>query len=106
MEMQKRKRSDSVLRHAKRFKNRFGKLDKRLEKLQELVGMPEVKRDVMGQLKFLLCNDGATDDHFLHTCSEISNIPNHTPAKPDSSQILSQAPLPKRRLGTTNRKRA
>ncbi len=68
MQMQKRKRSDSVLRHAKRFKNRFGKLDKRLEKLQQLVGMPEVKRDVMGQLKFLLCNDGATDDHFLHTC--------------------------------------
>ena len=66
--MQKRKRSDSVLRHAKRFKNRFGKLDKRLEKLQQLVGMPEVKRDVMGQLKFLLCNDGATDGHFLHTC--------------------------------------
>lgn len=66
--MQKRKRADSVLRHAKRFKNRFGKLDKRLEKLQELVGMPDVKRDVMGQLKFLLCNDGATDDHFLHTC--------------------------------------
>lgn len=66
--MQKRKRSDSVLRHAKRFKNRFGKLDRRLEKLQKLVGMPEVKRDVMGQLKFLLCNDGATDDHFLHTC--------------------------------------
>jgi SpoVK/Ycf46/Vps4 family AAA+-type ATPase len=68
LQMQKRKRSDSVLRHAKRFKNRFGKLDKRLEKLQQLVGMPEVKRDVMGQLKFLLCNDGATDDHFLHTC--------------------------------------
>ena len=41
-----------MLRHAKRFKNRFGKLDKRLEKLQQLVGMPEVKRDVMGQLKF------------------------------------------------------
>ena len=66
--MQKRKRSDSVLRHAKRFKHRFGKLDKRLEKLQQLVGMPEVKRDVMGQLKFLLCNDGSTDGHFLHTC--------------------------------------
>lgn len=68
MKMQKRKRSDSVLRHAKRFKNRFGKLDKRLERLQGLVGMPDVKRDVMGQLKFLLCNDGATDGHFLHTC--------------------------------------
>jgi len=66
--MQKRKRADSVMRHAKRFKNRFGKLDQRLSKLQELVGMPEVKRDVMGQLKFLLCNDGETDDHFLHTC--------------------------------------
>ncbi len=68
LQMHKRKRSDSVLRHAKRFKNRFGKLDKRLVKLQQLVGMPDVKRDVMGQLKFLLCNDGATDDHFLHTC--------------------------------------
>lgn len=66
--MQKRKRSDSVLRHAKRFKNRFGKLDKRLVQLEKLVGMDEVKRSVMGQLKFLLCNDGATDDHFLHTC--------------------------------------
>jgi len=66
--MQKRKRSDSVLRHAKRFKNRFGKLDKRLEALHKLVGMPEVKKHVMGQLKFLLCNDGKTDGHYLNTC--------------------------------------
>lgn len=66
--MQKRKRSDSVMRHAKRFKNRFGKLDKRLAQLEKLVGMDEVKKSVMGQLKFLLCNDGVTDDHFLHTC--------------------------------------
>lgn len=66
--MHKRKRSDSVMRHAKRFKNRFGKLDKRLAQLEKLVGMDEVKKSVMGQLKFLLCNDGATDDHFLHTC--------------------------------------
>lgn len=66
--MQKRKRSDSVVRHAKRFKKRFGKLDKRLEQLDKLVGMEEVKKSVMGQLKYLLCNDGATDDHFLHTC--------------------------------------
>ena len=29
------------------------------------MGMEEVKKNVMGQLKFLLCNDGATDDHFL-----------------------------------------
>ena len=66
--MQKRKRSDSVVRHAKRFKNRFGKLDKRLAQLESLIGMSEVKKNVMGQLKYLLCNDGATDDHFLHTC--------------------------------------
>lgn len=65
--MNKRKRSDSVLRHAKRFKNRFGQLDKRLESLHALVGMPSVKKAVMGQLKFLLCNDGKSDDHFLHT---------------------------------------
>lgn len=63
----KRRRSDSVLRHAKRFKNRFGKLDDRLEQLESIVGMSEVKRNVMGQLKFLLCNDGKTDQHFLHT---------------------------------------
>jgi SpoVK/Ycf46/Vps4 family AAA+-type ATPase len=56
------------MRHAKRFKNRFGKLDKRLVQLEKLVGMEEVKKSVMGQLKYLLCNDGATDDHFLHTC--------------------------------------
>ncbi len=66
--MYKRKRADSVMRHAKRFKNRFGKLDKRLLQLEKLVGMEEVKKNVMGQLKFLLCNDGVTDDHFLHTC--------------------------------------
>ena len=64
----KRKRSDSVLRHAKRFKNRFGKLDKRLEALNALVGMDEVKKHVMGQLKLLLCNDGKTDDHYLNCC--------------------------------------
>lgn len=64
----KRKRSDSVLRHAKRFKNRFGKLDRRLEALHALVGMPAVKKHVMGQLKFLLCNDGKTDGHYLNTC--------------------------------------
>ena len=51
--MQKRKRSDSVVRHAKRFKNRFGKLDKRLAQLESLIGMTEVKKNVMGQLKFL-----------------------------------------------------
>lgn len=66
--MQKRKRANSVMRHAKRFKNRFGKLDRRLAQLEKLVGMEEVKKNVMGQLKFLLCNDGSTDDHFLHTC--------------------------------------
>ena len=64
----KRERSDSLLRHAKRFKNRFGKLDKRLEALEALVGMPEVKKQVMGQLKFLLCNDGKSDDHYLNCC--------------------------------------
>lgn len=62
----KRERADSVLRHAKRFKNRFGKLDKRLEDLEALVGMDDVKKQVMGQLKFLLCNDGKTDDHYLN----------------------------------------
>lgn len=66
--MHKRKRADSVVRHVKRFKNRFGKLDKRLVQLEKLVGMDEVKKNVMGQLKYLLCNDGSTDDHFLHTC--------------------------------------
>jgi len=64
----KRERSDSVLRHAKRFKNRFGKLDKRLETLEALVGMDDVKKQVMGQLKLLLCNDGKTDDHYLNCC--------------------------------------
>lgn len=44
LKMQKRKRSDSVVRHAKRFKNRFGKLDKRLVQLENLVGMGEVKK--------------------------------------------------------------
>lgn len=64
----KRKRSDSVLAHAKRFKNRFGKLHSKISKLEALVGMPDVKRNVMGQLKYLLVNDGKTDNHFLHTC--------------------------------------
>jgi SpoVK/Ycf46/Vps4 family AAA+-type ATPase len=31
------------------------------------VGMDEVKRDVLGQLRYLLCNNGSADDHFLHT---------------------------------------
>jgi len=64
----KRERSDSLLRHAKRFKNRFGKLDKRLESLEALVGMPDVKKQVMGMLKFLLVNDGKSDDHYLNCC--------------------------------------
>jgi len=64
----KRERSDSVLRHAKRFKNRFGRLDKRLEALEALVGMPDVKKQVMGMLKFLLVNDGKSDDHYLNCC--------------------------------------
>lgn len=63
----KRERSDSVLNHAKRFRSRFGKLDKRIEALEALVGMDEVKRDVLGQLRYLLCNNGSADDHFLHT---------------------------------------
>lgn len=63
----KRERSDSVLNHAKRFRSRFGKLDKRIEALEALVGMSEVKRDVLGQLRYLLCNNGSADDHFLHT---------------------------------------
>ena len=66
--MHKRKRSDSVLNHTKRFKNRFGKLHAKIERLEALVGMPEVKKNVMGQVKYLLVNDGKTDNHFLHTC--------------------------------------
>ena len=38
-----------------------------IEKLNALVGMEEVKKSVIGQIKFLLCNDGKTDQHFLHT---------------------------------------
>ena len=67
MQKRKRERSDSVLNHAKRFRSRFGKLDKRIEALEALVGMSEVKRDVLGQLRYLLCNNGSADDHFLHT---------------------------------------
>tara|TARA_Y100001958_G_C21240789_1_gene568446 strand:- start:965 stop:1822 length:858 start_codon:yes stop_codon:yes gene_type:complete len=66
--MNKRKRSDSVLQHAKRFKNRFGKLHTNISKLEALVGMPDVKKKALGQLKYLLVNDGKTDNHFLHTC--------------------------------------
>ena len=66
--MHKRKRSDSVLKHTKRFKNRFGRLHAKIERLEALVGMPEVKKNVMGQIKYLLVNDGKTDNHFLHTC--------------------------------------
>jgi SpoVK/Ycf46/Vps4 family AAA+-type ATPase len=65
--VKKRKRSDSLLRHTKRFKNRFGNLDVHIEKLNSLVGMEAVKKSVLGQIKFLLCNDGKTDQHFLHT---------------------------------------
>jgi SpoVK/Ycf46/Vps4 family AAA+-type ATPase len=65
--VKKRKRSDSLLRHTKRFKKRFGDLDVHIETLNSLVGMEEVKKSVIGQIKFLLCNDGKTDQHFLHT---------------------------------------
>ena len=30
--------------------------------------MDDVKKQVMGQLKLLLCNDGKTDDHYLNCC--------------------------------------
>jgi SpoVK/Ycf46/Vps4 family AAA+-type ATPase len=69
--MKKRKRQHpkkkEVLRHVKRFKSRFNSLDEKLEALHGMIGMSEVKERVIDQLKFLLCNDGNTDGHFLHT---------------------------------------
>jgi len=56
-----------VLRHTKRFKALYGNLHCKLEALQSLVGMELVKKQVVEQLQFLLCNDGATDGHYLHT---------------------------------------
>lgn len=68
MSGQKRKRKvNEVLRHVKRFKSRFNDLHEKLEALHGLIGMTEVKECVIDQLKFLLCNDGKTDGHFLHT---------------------------------------
>jgi len=68
MSGQKRKRKvNEVLRHVKRFKSRFNDLYEKLEALRGLIGMSEVKECVIDQLKFLLCNDGRTDGHFLHT---------------------------------------
>lgn len=60
------KREDELLRYAKRFKGRFGDLGLHLEKLRDLIGMKQVKKDVETQIKFLICNDGA-DDHMMHT---------------------------------------
>lgn len=62
-----KKKTKDVLRHVKRFKSRFNNLDKKLESLHGMIGMTNVKEHVVNQLKFLLCNDGNTDGHFLHT---------------------------------------
>jgi len=62
-----KKKTTEVLRHVKRFKSRFNDLDEKLEALHGMIGMTEVKDRVIDQLKFLLCNDGNTDGHFLHT---------------------------------------
>jgi len=55
------------MRHTKRFRTRFGDLHLKLQALHDLVGMDDVKKCVVDQLKFLLCNSGHTDGHFLHT---------------------------------------
>ena len=67
MKRKRQKNSTEVLRHVKRFKSRFNNLDEKLEALYGMIGMHEVKTSVVDQLKFLLCNDGKTDEHFLHT---------------------------------------
>ena len=68
MSCRKRKRKvTEVLRHVKRFKSRFNDLHEKLQSLHDMIGMTEVKECVVDQLKFLLCNDGKTDGHFLHT---------------------------------------
>jgi SpoVK/Ycf46/Vps4 family AAA+-type ATPase len=63
----KRKHTDQVMRHVKRFKSRFNGLDKKLEALNGMIGMADVKECILDQLKFLLCNEGSADGHFLHT---------------------------------------
>ena len=68
MDGRKRKRKvTEVLRHVKRFKSRFNDLHVKVQSLHNMIGMTEVKECVLDQLKFLLCNDGKTDGHFLHT---------------------------------------
>ena len=68
MDGRKRKRKvTEVLRHVKRFKSRFNNLHDKVQALHSMIGMTEVKECVLDQLKFLLCNDGKTDGHFLHT---------------------------------------
>jgi SpoVK/Ycf46/Vps4 family AAA+-type ATPase len=67
MNRKRKRKSTEVLRHVKRFKSRFNNLHEKIESLNSLIGMSDVKECVIDQLKFLLCNDGKTDGHFLHT---------------------------------------
>lgn len=63
---QKRERYD-LIQYTKRFKSRFNNLYLKLGTLDSMVGMADVKSSVKSQVKFLLCNNGKTDGHFLHT---------------------------------------
>ena len=58
---------NEVVNHTKRFAAYFGTLHQKLEQLHQMIGINAVKKQVIAQLKFLLCNKGKTDDHFLHT---------------------------------------
>jgi stage V sporulation protein K len=64
----KRKASSSLsdmLYYTRRGK-RYTKLHKHLKRLDELIGMEELKESVVSQIQFLIANKGR-DDHFLNT---------------------------------------
>lgn len=73
MQRQKRRRKkrklseiEDMIKYTKRNK-KYNTLSKKLVNLNNMIGMTEVKEAVVEQLKFLICNDGDTESHFLNT---------------------------------------
>lgn len=57
---------DSMVSFTRRNKT-YKSLYEPLSSLQSMVGMSELKKSVVSQIKFLIANDGSLDDHFLNT---------------------------------------
>jgi SpoVK/Ycf46/Vps4 family AAA+-type ATPase len=74
---QKRKRNDKntnstecidqMIRYTNR-KDKYKQLNKELKKLNNMIGMDELKNAVVSQIQFIMTNKGDLDDHFLNTC--------------------------------------